>query len=84
MDPSQVYFPSITGMNYIFTRATNVRQLLNSLNRLATHHIFNPLGIILTESGFRNMVRNTLLKMDDIVMPSHLDKFQKQFSKSTA
>jgi len=84
--PGQMYLPSISGMNYIVPRLTNIRQPLKSFNRLAVTHTVPPLGIIPTVSDFRNIVRNTLLQMDDIVINcpkgSILTNFKNKFLKA--
>ena len=61
-----MYLPSISVMNYIVPCSTNEHQPLNIFSRLAVSHTIPPLGIIPTVSGFRNIVRNTLLQIDDI------------------
>jgi len=59
-------YPPIASMCKNITRPTNLRQLL----RLGDPHSVAPLGIIRAESAFSNMVRDTLLHIDDIVVPS--------------
>jgi hypothetical protein len=59
--------PPISGMNYIVPCLTNVCQPLNSFSRLTVTHTIPPLGKMPTVSGFKNMVRNTLLQIDEIV-----------------
>ena len=66
--PRHVYRLSISGMNYIVPCSTNVHQPYKGFKRMAVSHAIPPLGIIPTVSGFRNIVRNSLLQIDDIVI----------------
>ena len=63
-----MYLPTISGMNYIVPCLTNIRQPLKSLNRLAVSYTVPSLGIMPTVSGFINILRNTLLQMDDNII----------------
>ena len=63
------------GMSNIISRPNNERKPLKILNRLAVSHMVTPSQIIPTESGFGNIVRNTLLQMEDIVMPCRKGPF---------
>jgi len=79
-----MYLAPITGMSNIDSRPTNVRPPLKDLNRVVVSNTVTPSLIIYTVSGFRKMIRDTLLQMVDFFnnFPKgvHQDQFQKIFS----
>jgi len=77
-----MYLAPITGMSNIDSRPTNVSQPLKGLKKVAVSDTVTPSLIIHTVSGFRKMIRHTLLQMADVFILFRKGYIRTNFKKN--